>query len=769
MKDAQKPSVQLLDQPLKRKQPSKREKTSKGAKLSNAARSPKRERPPRCKQPTKRPFKERFFAGVVRYRRPIIALFIACAAVCAVCSKMVGVNYNMNDYLPEDAPSTVALDTMQEQFDGAIPNARVMVENVSLDEALAYKEKLEAVEGVSSVTWLDDAGSLSVPLEVQDAETVETYYKDGCALYSVAIQESYRQSAVNDIRSIVGDDGYLSGSAVSTAVATESTVDQISKITLFGVLFVLLILVLTTGSWAEPVIVLLGLGVAVLINNGTNLVFGTVSFVTNAAGSILQIAIALDFCVFLLHRYAECRGRYGSPSEDMVQALCKTSTAILSSACTVIIGFLALTVMRFQIGPDLGFALAKGILISVVTVFVFMPGVFVCADGLVAKSAHRPFIPSMAAFARVVMTCCVPAAVVLTLLTVPSLLASTSSDIDSYYGASHIFNEQTKLGADTAHIEEVFGKNDTYVLMVPKGDVAAESELSAKLKDLPQVTGIVSFVDVASAATPVEMLGQNARSQLEGSEYSRMVLSVAVPYEGDEVFSLVGQIRDIAQEYYPDSYLLAGEGVSTTDLMETITEDKEKVDFVAVAAVLVVLLLATRSVSLPVILVFVIETAIWLNFSIPYYTGQSIFYIAYLIVSTIQLGVTVDYAILMTDRYKEFRRHLGRKDALRSTVESCTVAVSTSGIVLVVVGLLISVISTHGILAQLGHFLGIGVLMSLAAVLFALPGFLYVLDPVIAKTTLHAGFCKDVRKGTRDASGKNASDRSGNAGEAKFG
>ena len=689
--------------------------------------------------------KERLFAGIVRHRRPIIAAFVVCALVCAVCSKLVGVNYNMNDYLPADSPSTAALDTMDEQFEGAVPNARVMVQDVSLDEALDYKHQIEDVQGVTSATWLDDAVSISVPLEMQDQETVETYYKDNCALFSVAIDEQYRQDAVSAIRNIIGDDNAMSGSAVSTAVATESTVSQIQKITVLAVLFIALILILTTTTWIEPVIVLLGLGVAVLINNGTNLIFGTVSFVTNAAGAILQVAIALDFCVFLLHRYAECRGQYASPEQDMTQALCKTSTAIISSACTVIIGFLALTVMRFQIGPDLGFALAKGILISLVTVFTFMPGVFVCFDKLMTKTAHRSFIPLLGRFARSVVAVCVPFAAVLVLLTAPSYLASTSKDINSYYGSSHIFNEQTQLGADTAHIEDIFGKNDTYVLMVPKGDTAKEAELSARLHNVPQITSIVSYVDAASAATPSEMAGESALSQLEGSEYARMVLSVAVPYEGEEAFSLVNELRDIAQEYYPDSYLLAGEGVSTTDLMETITEDKEKVDFVAVAAVLAVLLLATRSISLPVILVFVIETAIWFNFSIPYYSGQSIFYIAYLIVSTIQLGVTVDYAILMTDRYKEYRREFGKRESLEKTIESCTVAVSTSGIVLVVVGFLLSVISTHGILAQLGHYLGVGVLVSLIAVVFALPGFLYALDPLIGKTTLHARFHKQTK------------------------
>ena len=692
--------------------------------------------------------KRRLFAGIVAHRKALMTLFVVCALVCVPLKQLVGVNYDMNDYLPADAGSTVALDTMNEQFSGAIPNARVMVRDVSVAQALDYKEKIEAVDGVTSVTWLDDAVSLSVPLELADTDTVETYYKDGNALFSVAIEDSKRISACDEIREIVGDDNCMAGSAVSTAVATKSTVNEINVATVCAIAFVLLVLVLTTNSWIEPLIVMAGLGVAVFINSGTNLMFGTISFVTNAAGAILQVAIALDFCVFLLHRYAECRGTCANPAEDMVEALCKCSTAIISSACTVIIGFLALTVMRFQIGPDLGFALAKGIFISLLTVFLFMPGLFVAADGLITKTTHRPFIPPMTKLAGVVQKICVPLAIVFLVLPVPTFLASTSHDISYYYGSSHIFNETTKLGADTAEITEAFGANDTYVLMVPKGDTAREAQLSAALHEVPEVKSIVSYVDAASPAIPQAMAGENTLSKLEGDEYARMVVSVRAAYEGDAAFNLVDRIRGIAQDYYPDEWLLAGEGVSTTDLMQTISEDKEKVDVIAVLAVLLVLILATRSLSLPIILVFVIETSIWLNFAVPYFTGQSEFYIAYLIVSTIQLGVTVDYAILITDRYKEDRQRMGKKEALRSAIESCTVAVSTSGIVLTVVGFLLSVVSSHGILAQLGHFLGVGVLMSLLAVLFVLPGFLYACDGLIAKTTLHARFVRESEKPT---------------------
>ncbi len=685
-------------------------------------------------------FKRRLFTWIVDKRIPIICIFLALTVICLVMKQFVAVNYDMNDYLPDDAASTVALDTMKEEFDGAIPNMRVMVPASSVSEAVSIKSQLLAIEGVEDVTWLDDAGSILVPLEMQDADTVDSYYKDGYALYTVTVDDETRQQTVSAVREQLGDDAALTGSAVSAAYATESTVQEIGVITIAAIAFILLVLALTTTSWALPILVLAGLGVSVAINAGTNLMFGEISFVTDAAGTILQVAIALDFSVFLLHRFEECRGVGATAAEDMVDALCKSSTAILSSGCTVIIGFLALTVMQFKIGPDLGFALAKGILISLVCVFTFVPGLLVVCNGFIEKLRHRSFVVGLDGLARAVCASCVAIACVFVLLPLPSYLASTSKDISYYYGSSHIFGGETQYGKDTQAIEDVFGQCNTYVLMVPRGDVNSEKQLSDSLVAMPNVKSVISYVDSASRLLPEGMLDADTLSLLESDNYSRMVISVEAAYEGDATFSLVNSIREVADRYYPDACKLAGEGVSTADLRSTITEDKDLVDIIAVVAVLVVLLLATRSISLPVILVFVIETSIWVNFAVPYFTGDPLFYLSYLIVSTVQLGVTVDYAILLSDRYLECRRNMGKKAAVRQTIKAVTVPVLTSGTVLMVVGFILSFVSSHGVLAMLGHYLGVGVLLSLFAVLFALPGFLYLLDPVIRKTTMKAQF-----------------------------
>lgn len=674
---------------------------------------------------------QKFYGWVVSHCKAILTLFLLAAGCCLLLRNMVAVNYDMNDYLPESSPSTVSLDVMQEEFDGGIPNARVMIRDVSIPEALEYKAKLEEVDGVTSVTWLDDTVSLSVPLSTLDPDTVENYYKDGTALLTVTIEKESRISTVGAIREIIGDDNAMAGSAVSTAVATTSTVSEIQKMAVIAVLFVLIVLILTTKSWLEPIAILVGLGVAVIINSGTNLIFGEISFVTNAAGSILQLAVSLDYSVFLIHRFEECRGEESNAKEAMVSALCKSTSSILSSGLTTVIGFLALALMQFQIGPDLGLALAKGIAISLITVFVFMPALVLTTYKLLDRTKHRAFMPDFKGFGKVVQRIAIPMVCVFVVVLVPAYLASNSNEFD--YGSSNIYGEDTQLGSDTAAIQSVFGEKDTYVLLVPKGDTATETKLSEQLHNLSHVTNIISYVDMAGAEIPMEYLDEDTLAQLVSENYSRMVLSVDVPYEGDETFALVEQIRSVADKYYPGSFYLAGEGVSTYDLMDTVTADMVKVNAVAIIAVFVVLLLSLKSISLPIILVLSIETAIWLNLAIPYFSSSRIFYIAYLIISSIQLGATVDYAILMTDRYRENRQLFDKKNACQQTISDVTVSILTSGSVLTMVGILLGYVSTNQLLAQLGILIGRGTIFSLTIVLFVLPGLLFLFDRLIIR------------------------------------
>ena len=656
-----------------------------------------------------------FFAAVVRRRRRVLAVYAAATVLCALLSLFVSVNYDINDYLPPASPSTVAIEVMEDAFGGGIPNVRAMVR----------------IEGVTSVTWLDDAAEVTVPLEMQDPATVETYYKDGAALFTITVADDLRAEAVAAIDALLGEAGALTGSAVSTAAATNSTVVEVAKIAAVAVLYVFFILGLTTASWAEPVLIMLGMAAAILINNGTNLIFGEISFVTSAAGSILQLAVSLDYSVFLIHRFAEVRAARpdASPGDCMEEALSKSASSILSSGLTTVIGFAALVLMQFQIGPDLGLALAKGVAFSLLTVFTFVPALVVTALPWMDKTRHKPLLPGFAGFGRFVSRIMLPMVAVLAVIMVPSYLASNANEY--YYGAGHMFAADTEVGRDTEAIEAVFGQSDTYVLLVPAGDTATQSELSAALRALPEVTGIISYVDTAGAEIPPGYLDDATLSQLVSGDTTRMVLSVAADFEGDAAFALVEQVRAIAEQYYPGSWYLAGQGVSTYDLMDTITDDMAMVNLVAIAAVFLVLLILERNLILPIVLVLCIETAIWFNLALPYFTGTVVFYIAYLIISSVQLGATVDYAILFSDRYREYRETLDKKPAVAATVATVTTSVLTTGSGLAVVGFLMGAISSNQLLAQLGNFLGVGSLASLTIVLLALPGILYLIDPLI--------------------------------------
>ena len=682
---------------------------------------------------------EKFYKKVIKHPKVIVTLFVIAAAIGIFLKSFVQVDYDLNDYLPKDSKSTISLDVMEDEFEGGIPNARAMVKNVTIPEALEYKEKISKVDGVTDVLWLDDSVNVDQPLEAQDQDLVDNYYKDNNALFTITIDDEKTVAAVSDIRKIIGDDNALEGAAVSTAVATTSTVKEIAVIASFAVAFVLLVLLITTTSWAEPFVILIGLGIAIAINMGTNLIFGTISFVSNAAGSILQLAVSLDYSVFLIHRFEECRGlrcqrgEKDNPREAMVEALCGSTGSIMSSGLTTVIGFVALCLMRFRIGSDLGLVLAKGVALSLICVFIFMPNFILLTYKLIDKTHHRRLVPKFNKFAKGVTKTMIPCAIIFAVVLIPSYLASNSNSY--YYGSSHIFNETTQLGADTKLIKDAFGKSDTYVLMVPKGDKVTEKKLSDELHKIPEVAGIISYVDTVGEEIPEEYLDKDTYAKLESDHYSRMVLTMDAEYEGDKTFSLVQTVRKTAEKYYPDEYYLAGNGVSTYDLMNTVTSDMTKVNLIAILAVFIVLVLSLKSIFLPVVLVLSIETAIWVNLSVPYFSGKTIFYIAYLIISSIQLGATVDYAILFTDRYMEFRSKMKKKDAIRETISTVIVSILTSSSVLTVVGFLMGYVSTHGLLAQLGMFLGRGTVCSLIIVLFVLPGLLSIFDKVIEKTS----------------------------------
>ena len=693
----------------------------------------------------------KLYESIVNHKKTVIVAFVMAMIVSAVCSTMVNVNYDINDYLPDGTASTVALDTMNEEYDMSIPNARVMVSNLTVAQALEMKQKLSEIEGVEDVTWLDDVIDTDIPLETADKDTVENYYKDNKALFTVTINEHTRIETVNAIRDLIGDDNSMAGAAINTAIAAQATNKEVKNIIFLVIPICLAVLFLTSSSWIEPILLLGSIGVAILLNKGSNLMFGTISFVTNAAGGVLQLAVSMDYSIFLLHRFQEMREEGQAPKEAMINALCKSTGSILSSGLTTVIGFAALILMRFKIGPDMGLAMAKAIFLSLITVFVLFPVVLLYCYPLIDKTKHKSFLPDFGKFGQFVTKLMVPAVLVFVLFIIPCNLGQKENFFS--YGSSQIFSTDTQIGRDTKIIEDTFGKSNNLVLMVPKGDLEKETELSKKLHDMPEVTSILSYVDNAGAEVPMDYVDNETLSKLISDNYSRLVLTVDADFEGEKTFNLIEEIRSLAKSYYGDKYLLAGESASTYDLMDTITKDNDRVNLIAIGAVFVVLLLSMKSITIPVILVLSIETAIWINLSVPYFTNDFVFYIAYLIISSVQLGATVDYAILLTSRYMEVRETASKKKTIVETLRSTTVSIMTSASILTIAGLLLWKISTHGILSQLGHLLARGTALSTLIVLFVIPGMLYIFDGLIQKTTVGVKFFNKKEKESYEKDG----------------
>jgi len=684
---------------------------------------------------------DKVFERILIHRKAVLVTFAAALFLCVFLARTVTVNFNLLDYLPAETPSTVALRVMGEEYSGGFPNVRIMVPNVTVPEAAALKKQIEAVDGVANVMWLDDVASLEVPLETLDPELVETYYKDGHALFSATVEQGKEISALNEIRRLIGEDGAMAGVAVDAAVVEESTGPEVQRMMLLVVPLCFLILLLTTSSWFEAVLFMLTIGAAIILNRGTNALLGEISFVSNAAGSILQLAVSMDYAIFLLHRFAECRQDGMDIQAAMLKAMKKSAMPVLASALTTVIGFAALMPMRFRIGSDMGVVMAKAIALSLVTVFTLLPAMTLYTYKLIDRTQHRPLVPDFHRFARLVFRLRIPALVLFLLILVPAYLAQGSNSF--YYGASRIFtDESTRVVQDRQAIEKVFGKANILALMVPKGDLAKEAPLSRDLHQIPQVTSVISYVDNVGAEVPMEFLDPGTVSQLLSDHYSRMLITVNTDFEGDEVFDLVERIRALAHQYYGDDYHLAGTSVSTYDLKQVITADMLTVNLIAIGSIFLTLLLSLRSVSLPAVLVLVIETAIWINLSVPYFADQPLYYISYIIISSVQLGATVDYAILLTSRYLEERERLGKLDAVQKAVQSTTLPILTSASILTLGGTVLGVFSSHGVVSQLGYLVGRGAVLSALLVLLVLPALLYLLDSLILRTTrgLQAAF-----------------------------
>ena len=686
---------------------------------------------------------ERFFRAILKHRKLVVATFLVVALLCALCVPHVDVNGDFSDYLPEDSDSTIALNVMDETYDSDLTNIRVYVEGVSLVQAAQLNDAFAEVEGVISSTWLGDNVDIYEPLAVADEDTVDSWYDGEGYLFELTIEAPYEQDKVEELRAVAASvDGAgtvaVDGSAASSASLIDSINTDIVYIMLIAVVAVLVIMAAATTSFLYPLIALLSIGVAVVINLGTNIVQGEISSVTQIVAAVLQLAVSMDYSIVLLSTYQAVREEESDPFEAMVKTCAKAFSVVISSAAVTFFGFVSLVLMRFLIGVDMGIVLAKGIVCSFFSIMFFMPCLLYMLRRPCERLAHRPIFGHVNKFADVCRALAIPAAVVVCILVVPCYVAQDMTDFN--YGSSMNTSPDSQLAEDEELIREKFGEEQMWVIMVPEGRWGDENALVEDLQALPTTNNVVSYSTVAGSATPTTLADEDTLSQLISGGLSRIVLTSDVAEESQETFELVEEVRALCESYYGDEYYLAGDSVSTYDIKQVATADSVTVRFASMGAIALVLLLMFRSISLPIILVLTIEVSIWINLAIPYFIGSSISYIGYLVIEAVQLGAAVDYSIIYTHEYLKLRQTMPARLAARKGIAHATLPILTSSLILMVAALGIYFIASSPLVQTLGMLIFRGALLAVVLIFLVLPSLFIVFDGVIRHTSIGLNF-----------------------------
>lgn len=673
---------------------------------------------------------------IVQRGRIIEKFFIAMTIFCAVCYPFVGVNYDLSKYLPDFAPTKQALDVMEQEF-GYPGMARIMVKDVTLPEARTIRQRISRVDGVDLVVGPDLAANVySTDAFIKNSLT-DRFYKDGNAVYQIIFEDgdsdASTHKAINEIYGIVGKDrGCFAGSAVSSKERQESITREIAMAIGMAVVIIWLILTLTTTSWFEPFLFILVMAVAIVLNMGSNIMFGRISFFTFSTAAILQLAVSMDYSIFLLHTYTAIKQSGVDSRPAMEAAIEKSCSSILASGATTIVGFLVIALMKFTIGRDVGFVLTKGIVCSLVTVLFLMPTLILRFDKKIEKTAHRFFLPPLDGLGKLMYRIRIPVLAAAAFCAVPCYFGQSMNYF--YYGDDALGSGPgTRVYEDSRAIEDVFGKSNVIIAMVPNGNVIKERRLTEELEDQEFIDYALSMAGTLPQGIPESFLPESVTKQLRTGSYARILISMENREESSYSFQCSEKLTEIVKKYYPEGSYVIGMTPTTMDIRDILTDDYNRVSIISLAGVALVVMLTFHSVMVPVLVIIPIEVAIYLNMTIPYIIGDSMVYIGYIIVSCLQLGATIDYSILMTNNYMEFRETMGSRDAAVTAIAKSAISILTSGGILTVVGYLLYFTSSIQAISQVGRLVGRGALLSMILVLSLLPALLAAFDKPIRR------------------------------------
>lgn len=740
----------------------------------------------------------RSIATFIVDKRKIIMIAFAVAALMSVFTAgLVKVNSDLYSFLPEDTETRQALEVMDGEFT-TYSTAKVMVGNISYSDALLLYHDIEKVDGVKSISFDDSS----------------LHYTHGNAMYGITFgggdNDEVSVNALEDIEELLS--GYTA--YYDTLVGYEPSVKIVSEMAVVGVIVVAIVialLLLTSRSYAEVPVLLISFAAAALLQFGTNFFFKQISYVSNAVTLILQLALAIDYAVIMCNRFAEEKQR-SEPRQAMIDALQKGIPEIASSSMTTIGGLIAMAFMQFGLGSDLGRVLIKSILLSMLSVFLLMPGLLLAFNKAIDKTRHRSLVPHIdfaGRFAWKTRKLIPPLFAVM--LIVCGYCALNCPFSYNYTDAMPLNRTERQIARE--EVNKVFGYNNMMAIVVPTGDYQAEADMLDEISRLDHVTSVQGiactevadgykltdkltideFCDIAGldeltasalfayygashddykqvgadlhsykvrlidlflflyevvedgdvevSADKLNMIEDlydklsDAKKQLQGPNYSRMLVYCDTDVQSQESYDLIDRIHEVAGKYYDEGVYVAGDATCSRDLEQTYTRDNAMVSILSIAFVFVVILLTFRTVGLPILLTAVIQGSIWINFTGPYLTGEPIFFVGYLIVTAIQMGANIDYAIVVSNRYITLRQNNSKRASITAALNGALPTLLTSGSILAISGLLIGFISSEAITSAIGIALGRGTFVSLLLVLFVLPQLLLWGDGFIRKTT----------------------------------
>lgn len=682
----------------------------------------------------------RFSKAVVKCRVPIliITLLLMIPAVLG----MVGtrINYDMLDYLPSDMDTVVGQDLLKEDF-GKGAFSFIILEDMPAKDVVALKEKIEKVSHVETVLWYDDLADISVPMELLPEKVWKEFNTDHSTMMAVffdsATSEDVTMDAIREIRSIAGRQCFVSGmSALVTDLKDLCEKEEPIYVGL-AVVCACAAMMLFLDGWLVPFVFLASIGMMIVLNLGTNYFFGEISYITKALSAVLQLAVTMDYSIFLWHSYNEQRTKYADNKEAMAVAIHETLTSVVGSSVTTIAGFAALCFMSFTLGRDLGIVMAKGVLLGVIGCVTVLPALILVLDKPLQKTKHRSILPKMNGLARGVTKVFPVFLIIFALLVYPAYYGYDKTNDEVYYDMGQCLPEDIEYVIANSKLSEEFDIASTHMVLV-NADLPAK-DVRNMIDEMDEVEGVkyvLGLESVLGSRVPEEILPERLVSTLKSENWELLLINSEYKVASDKVNEQIDSLNAILKKY-DENGMLIGEAPCMKDMIETTDHDFQVVNTVSILAIFVIILIVEKSISLPFLLIAVIELAIFINLGLPHYLGQSLPFIAPICISTIQLGATVDYAILMTTRYKS-ERALGRskRDSVTTALATSIPSIIVSGMGLFAATFGVAIYSDIDIISSMCMLMARGAIISMLCVIFILPALLMLCDPLIRVTTL---------------------------------